>query len=111
MRVAFDGMFFRTTVLLRLIVVLGFIVALCGTAFAIYVVIAYFTVGAPTGYTSLALLVLLLSGFTIISLGVVGLYVGRVFEQVKQRPLFIVNEEVAADESCAGPPPSWRLPG
>jgi glycosyltransferase involved in cell wall biosynthesis len=97
-RVALDGMFFRTTALLRMIVLLGFVVALCGAVLAVYLSISYFTVGAPTGYTSLALLILLLSGFTIISLGVVGIYVGRVFEQVKQRPLFIVDEQVVRED-------------
>jgi glycosyltransferase involved in cell wall biosynthesis len=101
-RVAFDGMFFRTTVLLRLIVFLGFLIALCAAGLAIYLVISYFTVGAPTGYTSLALLMLVMSGFTIMSLGVVGIYVGRVFDQVKQRPLFIVDEQVTVDDEAAG---------
>ena len=70
-----------------------------------YLVIGYVTVGAPTGYTSLVLLTLVLSGFTIISLGVVGLYVGRVFEQVKQRPLFIVDERVEGDEELLSAAP------
>ncbi len=96
-RVAFDGMFFRTTVLLRAIVLLGFVIAFCGAGLAVYLAISYFTVGAPTGYTSLVLLLLLLSGFTIISLGVVGIYVGRVFDQVKDRPLFILDEEITAE--------------
>jgi glycosyltransferase involved in cell wall biosynthesis len=107
-RVALDGMFFRTTVLLRAIVLLGFLIAFCGAVLAVYLSISYFTVGAPTGYTSLVLLTLVLSGFTIISLGVVGIYVGRVFDQVKDRPLFIVDEEVTADdEPDTG---AWALP-
>jgi glycosyltransferase involved in cell wall biosynthesis len=94
-RVAVDGMFFRTTVLLRLVVLTGFLVALCGLLLAGFEVVAYFT--APTnripGYTSLAVLVLVLSGVIIISVGVVGMYVGRIFEQVKDRPLYLIDRE------------------
>lgn len=99
LRVALAGMFFRTTVLLHLVVFFGFFVALLGGLFALYNVIYYFAGDQPTGYTSLAVLLLLLTGFIIISVGVVGLYVGRVFEQVKSRPLFIVSRQVGADDS------------
>jgi polyisoprenyl-phosphate glycosyltransferase len=92
-KVAFDGMFFRTTVLLRLIVLLGFFVATAGVGLAAYAVYARYAEDSPPGYTSIVVLVLLLSGFIIISLGTVGLYVGRIFDQVKERPLFVVDED------------------
>lgn len=91
LRVAADGMFFRTTLLLRLVVFLGLLVALAGAGLAAYNIVYYFLDSQPSGYTSLVVLVLLLSGFIILSVGVVGLYVGRVFEQVKFRPLFIIS--------------------
>ncbi|MDQ6750464.1 MAG: glycosyltransferase family 2 protein [Actinomycetota bacterium] len=97
--VALNGMFFRTTVLLRVVVFTGFLVALIGAGLAAFNIIYYFVAGQPTGYTSLLVVVLLLSGLTIISVGVVGLYVGRIFEQVKYRPLFIIARE-------AGDPPA-----
>ena len=93
--VAFDGMYFRTTVLLRLIVILGFAISLAGGVFAAYAIYARIAEDSPPGYTSIVVLLLLLSGFIIISLGVVGLYVGRIFDQVKGRPLFIVEEDRA----------------
>ncbi|MDQ6915750.1 MAG: glycosyltransferase family 2 protein, partial [Actinomycetota bacterium] len=73
--VALNGMFFRTTLLLRVVVFTGFLVALIGAGLAAYNVIYYFAVGQPTGYTSLLVVILLLSGLTITSVGVVGLYV------------------------------------
>ena len=106
LRVAMDGMFFRTTVLLRLIVLLGFAIAGCGAALAAYNVLEYAAGHSPRGYTSLVVLMLLLSGFIIISLGVVGLYVGRIFDQVKRRPLFIVDEQLNADGTPADGLPS-----
>ena len=93
--VAFDGMYFRTTVLLRLIVILGFAISLAGGVFAAYAIYARIAEDSPPGYTSIVVLLLVLSGFIIISLGVVGLYVGRIFDQVKGRPLFIVEEDRA----------------
>jgi dolichol-phosphate mannosyltransferase len=92
-RVALDGMFFRSTVLLRLVVLVGFLLALVGTVVAVFEVIDYFVEPDKTvpGYTSLAVLLLVLAGFIIVSIGVVGLYVGRIFEQVKDRPLFLID--------------------
>jgi dolichol-phosphate mannosyltransferase len=94
-RVALDGMFFRSTVLLRLVVLVGFVVACVGVGLAVFEVVDYFAEHDKTvpGYTSLAVLLLLLAGFVIVSVGVVGLYVGRIFEQVKDRPLFLIDRE------------------
>lgn len=107
-RVAVDGMFFRTTVLLRVVVFLGFLVAAVGAALAIYNIAYYFAAGQPTGYTSLIVLVVLFSGLIIVSVGVVGLYVGRIFEQVKTRPLFVIAREVDRAETSGGETPRMR---
>jgi dolichol-phosphate mannosyltransferase len=103
MRVALDGMFFRSTVLLKLVVLLGFLVAVAGVGVAIFEVVEYFEGPNKTvpGYTSLAVLVLVLAGFIIVSVGVVGLYVGRIFEQVKDRPLYLIDAQ--ADGPAAAP--------
>jgi glycosyltransferase involved in cell wall biosynthesis len=97
LRVALDGMFFRTTVLLRWIVALGFVVAAAGGVLGAYAVYSRYVEDTPPGYTSIVVLLVLLSGFIIISLGVVGLYVGRIFDQVKGRPLFVVDEQLNGD--------------
>jgi len=99
LRVAVDGAFFRTTALLRGVVLLGVGVAVAGVGLAAYEIYAYATVESPPGYTTLVVLLLLLVGFTIVSVGVVGLYVGRIFEQVKGRPLFIVDAELGGADS------------
>jgi dolichol-phosphate mannosyltransferase len=95
LRVALDGMFFRSTVLLRVVVLLGFVVAAIGIVLAAFEIVDYFAENdkAVPGYTSLAVLLLVLAGFIIVSVGVVGLYVGRIFEQVKNRPLFLIDAE------------------
>jgi glycosyltransferase involved in cell wall biosynthesis len=92
--VALDGMFFRTTVLLRWIVFAGFCIAGLGVVMAIYAVYSRYVEDTPPGYTSIVVLLLLLSGFIILALGIVGLYIGRIFDQVKGRPLFVVDEQI-----------------
>ena len=104
MRVAVDGLFFQTTRLLRWIVVLGLVVALIGFGLAAFYVVQYFTDAPPAGYTSLAVLLLILSGCVLVSLGVIGLYVGKVFEQVKGRPLYVVDEEAGSRHGAERPP-------
>jgi polyisoprenyl-phosphate glycosyltransferase len=95
---AVGGMFFQTTVLLRWIIYVGFTVALAGMGLAVTLVTLYFVNRPPAGYTSLAVLILLVGGFIIMSTGVAGLYVGKIFEQVKGRPLYVVDRR-------AGQPP------
>ncbi|MEA2196536.1 MAG: polyisoprenyl-phosphate glycosyltransferase [Solirubrobacteraceae bacterium] len=97
-QVALDGMFFQSTVLLRVVVLVGFLVALAGTGLAVYEVIDYFVDpgNRVPGFASLAVLTLLLAGFIIVSIGVVGIYVGRIFEQVKDRPLYLIDSEAAS---------------
>ena len=103
-RVAVDGLFFQTTILLRWIVLLGFLVAAAGGCLAAYYLFSYFTSDPLPGYTSLAVLLLVLAGFVIISMGVIGLYVGKVFEQVKGRPLYLIDSRAATDlEPAPGP--------
>jgi polyisoprenyl-phosphate glycosyltransferase len=94
-RVALAGMYFRSTMLLRLVVFVGFAVALAGILLAGFEIADYFIEPEKTvpGYTSLAVLLLVLAGFIIVSVGVVGLYVGRIFEQVKDRPLYLIDAE------------------
>ena len=103
-RVALDGMFFRSTVLLRLIVALGFMIAAAGIALAGFEIADYFIEPDKTvpGYTSLTVLLLVLAGFVIVSVGVVGLYVGRIFEQVKDRPLFLIDRTADGPEPARG---------
>jgi polyisoprenyl-phosphate glycosyltransferase len=91
-RHAVEGVFFQTTVLLRWIVYFGFFVALMGVVLAlIFVAIVIFGNPYP-GWTSLAVLILIVGGFIIMSTGVTGLYIGKIFDQVKGRPQYVVRE-------------------
>ena len=97
--VAVDGMFFQTTRLLRWIVMFGFLVATCGVILAAVLIVFYFTSHPLPGFTALAVLTLLVGGFIIVSTGVIGLYVGKIFEQVKGRPLYVVERRTRPRDS------------
>jgi dolichol-phosphate mannosyltransferase len=103
-RVAADGIFFQTTKLLRWIIYGGFVIAALGIlAAAALVGYSYFQYEPPPGWASLAVLVMVLSGVTVISTGVTGLYVGKVFGQVKGRPLYVVDETLGGDDRVPVP--------
>jgi polyisoprenyl-phosphate glycosyltransferase len=102
-RVALDGMFFQTTALLRWITYLGFMLAAIGLLLAAMLVALYFSHRPPAGYTSLAVLILVVGGFIILSTGISGLYIGKIFEQVKGRPLYVVDRRTDAAKLGAHP--------
>ena len=106
--VAVDGMFFQTTRVLRWIVYAGFALAAVGMLLAAVFVALYFVEQPLPGFTTLAVLVLVVGGFTMLSTGVTGLYVGKIFEQVKGRPLYVLAEEVSGDRSPI--PPTEPVP-
>jgi polyisoprenyl-phosphate glycosyltransferase len=80
---------------LHLSIYVGGVLSLLSFVLGLWLIVRYFTsnVGQMAlGWTSLIISHLFLSGLVLISLGVIGLYIGRVFEQVKQRPIFVVAE-------------------
>lgn len=97
-RHALSGIFFQTTILLRWIVYLGFWVSILGALLAAYFIYQYVAHAVVPGWTSLAVLILLIGGFIIASTGISGLYVGKIFEQVKNRPLYVVAESMEDGE-------------
>lgn len=97
-RHAISGLFFQATVLLRWIVTAGLLFAFFGTCFAVFLIYQYLFLGALSGWTSLAVLILICTGAILTSLGIIGLYIGKIFEQIKGRPLYI-NDTVLEREA------------
>lgn len=80
---------------IRLTVKFGVLVALTGFLFALYTLYRYFHGDIiVAGYASLIISIWMLTGFILITLGMVGLYVGKTFEGVKNRPIYIVEKKV-----------------
>ena len=95
---AFDGIVSFTTAPLRIWTYAGTAVATLAFVSAIYHLLEVFVVGikAP-GFPSLIVSVMFFAGVQLISLGVLGEYIGRVFAEVKRRPLYRVAEKVGRD--------------
>ncbi len=99
---ALDGVFFQTTVLLRWIVYMGFGLAALGGLLALRVVYARVIGTVFPGWTSLVAGGLFIGGFIILSTGITGLYIGKVFDQVRARPVFVVDREVGGTRRARG---------
>jgi glycosyltransferase involved in cell wall biosynthesis len=92
---ALDAITSFSTTPIRVVTGLGFVlVAFCAVVLGWTVYVKVFTNTAVQGWTSLLIVVLLLGGMQLVSLGIIGQYVGRIFEEAKQRPLFVVGETV-----------------
>jgi len=94
---AFDGIFSFSTVPLRMLTYLGLLAALLafiGVVWALFV--RLFTHHWVQGWATLFIGMLFLSGLQMISLGIMGEYLGRVYTEVKQRPLYVVASTLQA---------------
>jgi glycosyltransferase involved in cell wall biosynthesis len=98
-RYALDGVFSFSHLPLRLLTYSGIFVGFVGFCLGLYYVVKRLIKieTAPTGFTTLAALVLFLGGVQLIAIGVLGEYLGRIYDEVKQRPLYIVDETMGLD--------------
>ncbi len=80
---------------LRIAGVLGLILSVCGFSYTVYVIIAKLC-GAvfSDGWASTICIVLLLGGFILVMLGIMGQYIGRIYDEVRARPLYLISETV-----------------
>ncbi|HUB11931.1 MAG TPA: glycosyltransferase family 2 protein [Acetobacteraceae bacterium] len=89
---ALEGITSFTVMPLKVATYLGVVVALLAAVYAAQVVVKTLLFGNPVaGYPSLMTVVLLLGGVQLMTLGVIGEYLGRVFNETKQRPLYLVE--------------------
>ena len=91
---AINGIISQTDRLLKLSIYMGAIYTFISFIYGIYVVYKQITVGLQSGWPSLVLLITFSTGIILLFLGIIGLYISRIFTQVKNRPLFIVDKTV-----------------
>jgi polyisoprenyl-phosphate glycosyltransferase len=90
-----DGLTSFTTWPLRMVSAVGIAMAVAGFLYGAYLILAYFLYGnAVSGWTTIVVTLMFFLGVQMISLGILGEYVARIFEEVKGRPLYVVKREL-----------------
>jgi len=90
---AIDGITSFTTAPLRISTYTGILISAIAFIFIIFLVIRTLFFGSDlAGYPSTMAVILFLGGVQLISLGIIGEYVGRIFNETKQRPLYLIEE-------------------
>ncbi len=93
LRLAADGLFAFSIVPIRAAALLGAAATALSLLFGLYAVVQKVVFHhSPQGFTALLLLITLFSGVLLFFLGVIGEYVGRIYEETKRRPIYIVNQ-------------------
>ena len=93
LKLAFDTIVAYSDKPLRLSVMLGFAMAFFAFIYGLYITLRALLVGVPVeGWSSLMVSIYFLGGIIILNLGILGIYLGKTFEETKQRPLYIVEK-------------------
>lgn len=96
-KLASDGLLAFSVVPIRAAALLGGVAIALAVLFALYNVVARLaTWQVPRGFTALTVLITFLSGVNLVFLGIIGEYVGRIYEEVKARPIYVVSELISS---------------
>jgi dolichol-phosphate mannosyltransferase len=100
---AMDGMISFSYKPLRAATWLGFIISMMSFAMGLIYLIIFFARGLPSGqgFYTLVLVMLFFGGVQLLTIGILGEYVGRIYEEIKQRPLYVVSETLGIDKPPA----------
>ena len=99
LKLAIEGITSYTTAPLKLSAIFGFIVSVAAFGYMIYIIVYTMVTGIPgTGVPTSIILILFLGGVQLISLGIMGEYLGRIFVEAKNRPLYFVNKREIGHE-------------
>ena len=96
--IGLQGWTSHSTKLLRYSTYLGLTLALLSLTAAFVVLIRYFLYDFLPGWPSIIISILGSTGLILLSIGITGIYIGKTFEQVKNRPLYIIEKEINIDE-------------
>ena len=108
-RLAFDGVTSFSHFPLRLAIYLGLVVSLVGFLYgATIIILALVFDKVVPGWTTLMAAVLFLGGVQLIVVGVIGAYIGRIYVEVQQRPLYLIKQKIGFSKKAQDPGKSGR---
>lgn len=94
---AWNGISNFSIIPLRFVTFSGFFICFLSFIFLCYVIYSWATKGTLVGWASLVTIITIFSGVQMISLGIIGEYLAKVFVEVKKRPLYIVESKIGKD--------------
>lgn len=94
LNLAIEGITSYTTAPLRISTLLGIFISFLAVFYMLYILIKTTLVGEPVkGFPTIIIIVLFLGGIQLLSLGIIGEYLGRIFYETKNRPIYIIREK------------------
>ncbi len=98
LRFAADGLASFSTLPLRFATTLAALSLLIAAGLAVYVLVSWLFFSAVPGWASVLLATSFFAGIQLLTLGIMGEYIGRIYIEVKNRPLYLVEKDTSADE-------------
>jgi glycosyltransferase involved in cell wall biosynthesis len=97
---ALDGITSFSSLPLRVWTYVGLLISIIAFSYAGYLVLRTLIMGIDVpGYASLMVSVLLIGGLNLFTLGIIGEYIGRMYTEVKARPLYLVRDQIGFDDT------------
>ena len=95
---AWDGITSFSVQPLRLVTMIGFFVFFVSILLSLYVLVSYFNGNVVAGWVSTVLPMYFLGGIQLLSIGIIGEYIGKIYKEVKHRPRYIVEKKIGKEE-------------
>lgn len=109
LRFGFEGLTSFSVAPLKLVTFLGLLVALGAFAYGLFMIVKTLLYGDPVpGFPTLIVVVLFMAGLQLLAIGMIGEYVGRIYEQAKRRPLYVVRDLRSARAATKDPVPEHQ---
>ncbi len=96
-RLAVHAMASFSALPLQIVTILGFVTLLVAAAVGVQALRLWYTGAAMPGFTTVILLQLMIGGFLMVSLGIIGTYIARIYDEVKGRPRYVVGETLGKE--------------
>lgn len=98
-RLALSGLASFSTIPLQFWIASGILISGLAVTYGLYVAIETFIHGNPvSGWPTLTVAIMFFSGIQLLSIGILGEYIGQIFNEVKQRPLYLISDDISSED-------------